>query len=208
MKAKSKQTNAARGTPARRGGRGQANVKGTAIPRKWSWHFRTLLALRDRLAGDAQRRRRDVADAIEPHSMHVADSATDEFDHDLLLGLLGREAGALGEIEAALERLVAGRYGVCEETGEPIPAARLRAVPWCRFCREAEERLERQGVVAKFRLPGPGSIGTARPTLPGTGKVPPESLMEGEEEEPVNQEISTEAGEPAGEGGGEPSPKP
>lgn len=43
-----------------------------------------------------------------------------------------------------------GTYGICEESGEAIPAARLKAVPWTRFTREVEERLEKKGF-----LPGP-----------------------------------------------------
>jgi DnaK suppressor protein len=49
----------------------------------------------------------------------------------------------LREIEAALERLKTGDYGWCEETGEPIPVARLHANPVARTTVEAQERRER-----------------------------------------------------------------
>ena len=38
----------------------------------------------------------------------------------------------MGEFDAALERLENGSYGVSEETGEPIPYARLLVLPWAR----------------------------------------------------------------------------
>jgi RNA polymerase-binding transcription factor DksA len=169
--------------------RAVAGAAAPAIPRRWAWHYRTLLALRDRLMQDAQRKRRDVADAIESHSMHLADSATDEFDHDLALAMLAREESAVTEINDAITRILENRYGHCEETGEKIPAARLRALPWCRFGREVEAELERAGTVTKFRLPGPGSVRGTKPTLPDTGRIPPETLMEGETVEEAGTEV-------------------
>jgi DnaK suppressor protein len=41
---------------------------------------------------------------------------------------------SLGEVEAALERLAAGNYGVCEVCGKPISPARLEAMPAARLC--------------------------------------------------------------------------
>jgi RNA polymerase-binding transcription factor DksA len=41
---------------------------------------------------------------------------------------------ALDEVDAALERLVAGTYGTCQVCGKPIGAARLEAMPAARYC--------------------------------------------------------------------------
>jgi RNA polymerase-binding transcription factor DksA len=41
---------------------------------------------------------------------------------------------ALDEVDAALERLGSGHYGVCEGCGKPIGEARLEAMPAARFC--------------------------------------------------------------------------
>ena len=40
----------------------------------------------------------------------------------------------LDEVEAAIERLEAGTYGLCEVCGKPIGAARLEAMPAARLC--------------------------------------------------------------------------
>ena len=45
----------------------------------------------------------------------------------------------------ALERLRGGEYGVCEECGEPIAPARLRAMPEVATCVRCQDRLERMG---------------------------------------------------------------
>jgi RNA polymerase-binding transcription factor DksA len=49
---------------------------------------------------------------------------------------------ALGEIEAALDRLQNGRYGSCERCAEPIPVERLETLPMSRFCTPCQYRLE------------------------------------------------------------------
>lgn len=122
------------------------------IPRRWAWHYRTLLSLRDRLLQQGEGARGAVAQPLEPHSMDEADSASDEFDHDLGLSQLSAEQDALYEVDQALRRIREGTYGVCEESGQPIPAARLQAIPWARRTREAEARREEKGLARRPRL--------------------------------------------------------
>ena len=52
------------------------------------------------------------------------------------------------EVDRALQRILGGTYGVCEQSGKRISAARLRAVPWTRFARDVAEALEKKGVIA------------------------------------------------------------
>jgi DnaK suppressor protein len=54
--------------------------------------------------------------------------------------LLVERANKLAE---ALERLQGGEYGVCEECGEDIAPARLRAMPEVTTCVRCQDRLER-----------------------------------------------------------------
>jgi len=54
--------------------------------------------------------------------------------------LLVDRANKLAE---ALERLRDGEYGLCEECGEPIAPARLRAMPEVARCVRCQDRLER-----------------------------------------------------------------
>src|SRR5215471_20504323 len=37
-------------------------------------------------------------------------------------------------VEEALDRLDSGDYGTCLSCEEPLPAKRLRALPWARYC--------------------------------------------------------------------------
>jgi len=129
-----------------------ATVSADPVPRKWHWHYRVLLALQSRLLRERGELLGAAAEPLEPHSLSEADSATDEFDHDLALSQLSAEQDALYEVNEALRRILAGTYGVCEETGAVIPAARLKAIPWARFTRQVEERLEKKGMVRRAHL--------------------------------------------------------
>jgi RNA polymerase-binding transcription factor DksA len=59
---------------------------------------------------------------------------TDGYELENTLALVGSERGILSEIEEALARIQNGTYGLCEANGESIPLARLRAIPWTRYC--------------------------------------------------------------------------
>ena len=119
------------------------------VDRRWAWHYRTLVALRDHLVAEAQA---DTSDA------------TDRFDRDFIRALLAREADPLAEINAAIDRILHGSYGVCVATGRPMPAARLRSAPWVRYGDAAGHA----GIVAA----GPGTN-----TAPPSGAIPPPAAI-------------------------------
>jgi DnaK suppressor protein len=75
--------------------------------------------------------------------IHMADVGTDVFEQDFTLGMAATERELIVEIDAALERIVARTYGVCQKTGKPIPKARLQAKPWAKYTIEAARMAER-----------------------------------------------------------------
>jgi RNA polymerase-binding transcription factor DksA len=83
---------------------------------------------------------RDRAGDLSAVPFHPADLGTDTMDAELAASNASRISRELAEIDAALERLyrTPERFGICEDTGEPIPYERLEIVPWARTCREAE----------------------------------------------------------------------
>jgi DnaK suppressor protein len=44
------------------------------------------------------------------------------------------EHDKLRQLNAALQRMEDGDYGVCQECGEEIAPKRLKAIPWAKFC--------------------------------------------------------------------------
>lgn len=65
---------------------------------------------------------------------HDPEGATLSGEWSRLSGLGGAAREELREIDAALARIDAGTYGVCEVCGNAIPAARLRARPTASRC--------------------------------------------------------------------------
>ena len=65
---------------------------------------------------------------------HDPEGATIAFERSQLDALVRQVRSDLTEIDAALDRLAAGGYGVCERCGDPIPDARLDARPAARTC--------------------------------------------------------------------------
>jgi len=51
----------------------------------------------------------------------------------------------LRQIDTALARLHAGRYGFCASCSDPIPLARLRALPFATLCVPCQELREKGG---------------------------------------------------------------
>ena len=112
------------------------------IPPQWAWHYQTLLRLREPLVRAHVEHTSEAIVPPEAGGIDAADVAQDQLDRDVLWAELAAEDDKLFEIDCALQRIREGVYGFCEDTGNPIPAERLRAIPWTRYCRAAAERNE------------------------------------------------------------------
>ncbi len=100
-----------------------------------------LLKKRDELLASA---RRDP-DALS-NSIRTADE--DEFaakaaDQDVTAATMEVRSRMLREIDRSLRQMVDGSYGICEGCGEEISPARLKAVPWARYCLACQEKRSR-----------------------------------------------------------------
>jgi DnaK suppressor protein len=91
------------------------------------------------LAVQEQEDEQDRAGDVTKYPFHPADLGTDTMDAELEVSNETRMSGELAEIDAALDRLyrTPERFGICEETGRPIPFERLDIVPWARTCDQA-----------------------------------------------------------------------
>jgi len=75
----------------------------------------------------------------------VAEDDQAQLSHDefVSLRLNSLDYDQLRLIEEALDRLGAGDYGICLACEEPIPAKRLRAVSWARYCVKCQDTVGR-----------------------------------------------------------------
>ncbi len=108
-----------------------------------------LLAEKERVTKALARHTKFIENAAEEagysgkaHSNHMADQGSDESNYETILQMTASEREYLREIEAALERIEEGTYGICEVTGKPIGLERLKAIPTARLSIEAQEEQE------------------------------------------------------------------
>lgn len=75
-------------------------------------------------------------DLDQPMNADVPDRVTERENDEVLegLGLAGQEE--IRGIDAALDRIAAGTFGICARCGLPISAERLDAVPHTPLCQE------------------------------------------------------------------------
>lgn len=78
----------------------------------------------------------------EPEVGDEADIAVRSVERDLSFETGGNELHLLEEVEAALRRIEKGIFGLCEACGTPIAEARLRAMPYARYCVKCQARFE------------------------------------------------------------------
>ena len=62
---------------------------------------------------------------------------------DCLDALLQLDYDAIEAYEAAIQRIKAGTYGICEHTQQPINKERLLAVPFTRYTAAAMKEIEK-----------------------------------------------------------------
>ena len=105
---------------------------------------RAILGDMNSIEADALRtNRQDGSGDLSNMPTHPADIGSDNFEQEFTLGLLDSERKLLSEINAALERIENGTFGVCAGTGQIIATARLRARPWAKYCIEYAKMLEK-----------------------------------------------------------------
>jgi RNA polymerase-binding transcription factor DksA len=102
---------------------------------------------RDRLRAERERTVRRLADLTgdfeeivaasrdtNADDEHDPEGATIAFERSHVATLVEQARTRLADLDAALRRVDAGAYGICERCGEPIPEARLEARPTARTC--------------------------------------------------------------------------
>ena len=157
--------------------------EGKDVPEKFKRFYKLLLDLRNHLTAGItlhseetlKRSSKDDSGDLSSYGQHMADAGTDTFDRDFALSLVSSEQEALSEIDAAIKRIHAGTYGICEITQKPISKDRLLAVPFTRHSAEAQKGLERNRYRARTAGGLFGELGEEG------GKISDDSGSSGEE---------------------------
>lgn len=69
-----------------------------------------------------------------------ADSAQSTAERNKVLAVIERLREGLHEIEAALDKISKGTYGICERCSQPIASERLEALPAARLCMSCKQK--------------------------------------------------------------------
>jgi DnaK suppressor protein len=101
-----------------------------------------LLHLRARLRGDVstladaalRSTRSEASGDLSSMPIHMADIGSDNYEQEFTLSLMEHDEDILGNVEAALERIDDGVYGVCVECDTKIPKQRLNVLPYTPHC--------------------------------------------------------------------------
>ncbi len=108
-----------------------------------------LLQKRAEVAGDVTGMESEAlssaSGSLSSMPQHMADQGSDEYDQSLALGLAASQRKLLREIDAALERIDNGTFGICEALGIAIHKDRLEATPWSRLSLEGARQVDRVG---------------------------------------------------------------
>jgi len=105
--------------------------------------YSKLVEEKSRVLGNFENRV-DNALAEEDVLADEIDIAQRSTDQAWLFRMADKDRKLLIEIEAALEKMHTGEYGVCEGTDEPIGFKRLELRPWTRYSVGYKEMLERE----------------------------------------------------------------
>jgi DnaK suppressor protein len=97
-------------------------------------------------------KRSEILDAIHknqgeggdpPDVGDEADQAGQSIEKELLFELSDNERMQLDQIEGALRKMEKGTYGLCEQCLKPIQKARIKALPFARYCIDCQNSAER-----------------------------------------------------------------
>ena len=117
------------------------------VPAKFRKYFDMLTSLREKIQSKINKRSQTagkIADEEPELAVPAQTEDDDTFDHDFALSLVANEQDALAEVDAAIERIYDGSYGICEITGKEISRERLNAVPFARYSVEGQAQFEMQ----------------------------------------------------------------
>ncbi len=75
---------------------------------------------------------------------HMADDATEVFARERDLALRSNAQDMLAQVDAAIEQIDAGRYGICARCDQKIAPDRLEALPYAIYCITCQSQVEHE----------------------------------------------------------------
>ena len=105
--------------------------------------YGALLEAKRRQLGRNLRDRECIAIEKSPDLVEETQLAA---ERELAIRNLNRESRLLRQVEAALQRMASGHYGLCLNCGQEMKPQRLEAIPWAAFCVPCQEAVDRDAL--------------------------------------------------------------
>jgi DnaK suppressor protein len=102
-----------------------------------------LLKEREQIVGEVKQIDESSKEMGQDGTQDIGDEAANIYNKQILLSLNESERMRLQEVDEALDRIVNGTYGICEECGDFIGLKRLEVRPIAKYCVPCKTKLEK-----------------------------------------------------------------
>ena len=104
-----------------------------------------LLKMRDDVLKDVQQASQACLELGQDGVPDLGDLSSNTYSRDVLLNLSENQRQKIRDIDAALERVDSGEYGICLRCEEEISPRRMEVRPFSRYCVECKSDVEKFG---------------------------------------------------------------
>ena len=104
-----------------------------------------LIKMREELLDEAERAYAESQTLGKDGVPDIGDMSSNSYNQEVLMSLSNAQRRAAADIDAALERIAGGVYGLCARCEEEIPPRRMEVRPLSRYCVECKSEVEKYG---------------------------------------------------------------
>ena len=116
-----------------------------------------MIDMKHSLAALMNRRAELTGTVVNLEEIHI-ERVADELDllqqsseRELAIARIHRDTETVRKIDAALQRIEEGLYGVCEDCEQDIAPARLKAIPWAALCVRCQEKADNRSHLSTLK---------------------------------------------------------
>ena len=104
-----------------------------------------LLKMREELLAEAEKSYEASQSLGKDGVPDIGDMSSNSYNQEVLMNLSEAQRGRVRDIDAALERMDNGVYGLCARCEEEIPTRRMEVRPFSRYCVDCKSEVEKFG---------------------------------------------------------------
>jgi DnaK suppressor protein len=104
-----------------------------------------LLQLREEILKEAKRFYAESQTLGKDGVPDIGDMSSNSYNQEVLMNLSNAQQGRVRDIDAALERIDKGVYGLCQRCEEEISPKRMEVRPFSRYCIDCKAEVEKFG---------------------------------------------------------------